>query len=217
MEGEKNLISLLSPKRPYIYFLVIYGVGAAGHLIPATRPLMILFTPFVLAGSTAAVLLFSVKEDGPRTWTWLGAAGAVTFVLEVVGVRTGLIFGHYRYGDVLGVKAMDVPLVIALNWSVILFGANILAGIISSNAAIRFAIAVVTVVGIDILIEPVAMKLGYWAWSGGTVPIRNYLAWFIISAFLSGAWVYTGVESRNRAAPFFLVLLAVYFGFLNLV
>ena len=35
---------------------------------------------------------------------------------EIIGVNTGLIFGSYNYGDSLGIKVMDVPILIGINW-----------------------------------------------------------------------------------------------------
>jgi putative membrane protein len=32
----------------------------------------------------------------------------------------------------------------------------------------------------DIILEPVAVKFGYWSW-GHNIPLQNYLAWFVIS------------------------------------
>lgn len=40
-------------------------------------------------------------------------------------------------------------------------------------------------VGLDVLIEPVAIDLSFWTWTNPTVPLSNYLAWFL-TAFLMG-------------------------------
>ncbi len=37
----------------------------------------------------------------------------------------------------------------------------------------------------DLLIEPVAIHLGYWSWTGGDIPIQNYLSWFVISLVMA--------------------------------
>ena len=37
----------------------------------------------------------------------------------------------------------------------------------------------------DIFMEPAAMKLGYWNWTSGSVPVQNYVAWFVIGFFFA--------------------------------
>ena len=39
-------------------------------------------------------------------------------------------------------------------------------------------------VGVDLLIEPVAIKLGYWSWAAVEIPFSNYAAWWIISLLI---------------------------------
>jgi uncharacterized membrane protein len=31
--------------------------------------------------------------------------------------------------------------------------------------------------------EPAAVKLGFWNWNGGHIPIHNYFSWFWTSLF----------------------------------
>jgi putative membrane protein len=50
---------------------------------------------------------------------------------------------------------------------------------IKSNLGIAFASACLLVL-LDILIEPVAIY-NFWSWNETIVPIKNYIAWFIIS------------------------------------
>jgi putative membrane protein len=105
--------------------------------------------------------------------------------LEVVGVKTGCIFGNYSYGDVLGLQVFNVPLIIGFNWVVIILGA---IGIASRIHKSSFQIALLTgtfAVLFDIMLEPVAIKLGYWKWEDGFIPLQNYYAWFGIAFFAS--------------------------------
>ena len=33
----------------------------------------------------------------------------------------------------------------------------------------------------DWLMEPIAVKLGYWQWASETIPVYNYICWFLCS------------------------------------
>ena len=48
--------------------------------------------------------------------------------VEVIGVRTGMLFGHYEYGTVFGPRVLGVPWLIGMNWFLVLSGAMALAG-----------------------------------------------------------------------------------------
>ena len=43
-------------------------------------------------------------------------AFSIGFLVEVIGVNYGIIFGNYTYGKVLGFKVLNVPLMIGVNW-----------------------------------------------------------------------------------------------------
>ena len=36
----------------------------------------------------------------------------------------------------------------------------------------------------DWVMEPVAVKLGYWQWENDRIPLYNYISWIIISTIL---------------------------------
>ena len=42
-------------------------------------------------------------------------------VVEVVGTSTGYLFGEYVYGTTLGLSFKNVPLVIGINWFIIIY------------------------------------------------------------------------------------------------
>lgn len=128
--------------------------------------------------------------------TWLTG-----FVAEWIGVHTGILFGYYQYGTTLGFKWLDIPLLIGCNWVIIMAGATSISHKILANrkpttndwqlAIISAAIATAA----DWLLEPIAIKLGYWNWQGGIIPLHNYVCWFGLSFLLSLAW------KRLKIAP----------------
>ncbi|MBK9354176.1 MAG: carotenoid biosynthesis protein [Bacteroidetes bacterium] len=44
----------------------------------------------------------------------------ITWIIEVVGVKSGQIFGPYYYGNALGLKILDTPPIIGMNWAMLL-------------------------------------------------------------------------------------------------
>ena len=163
----------------------MYSVGVVGHIIPSAKPLMIFLTPFTLLLTGSVTLYFSFQKGNTKLVVWGLIVYIITFSLEVIGVKTGYIFGSYYYGNVLGLQLFDVPLIIGFNWVVIILGAIGIASRIHKSA---FQIALLTgtfAVLFDLMLEPVAINLGYWKWQQGFIPLQNYYAWFGIAFFAS--------------------------------
>jgi len=146
---------------------------------------MISLTPLTLLLTGVVTLYSSFQKGNLKLIFWCLLVYTLTFSLEVAGVKTGYIFGSYYYGDVLGLKLLDVPLIIGFNWVVIILGAIGIASRIHKSALQIALLTGTFAVLFDIMLEPVAVKLGYWTWGGGFIPLQNYYAWFAISFFAS--------------------------------
>jgi putative membrane protein len=181
-------------------FGIFYGVGVVGHLLDATRPLMLRITPFflplmgLLALSTlVAVSLRGETRGAGRFWAWAGATLVATWALEVLGVHTGIVFGDYVYGRGLGAPLLGVPPIIGANWVLVCLGMLLwVTPTLEARRVPALAIALVAAAlatAFDWVMEPVAITLGYWSWGGGDIPLQNYLAWFLIALGASWSWL----------------------------
>ncbi len=189
---------------------LFYLVGIAGHQLPVTRPLMLLLTPYVLLGCGLAVFL-PLARGNRRLLLWSAAVFAVTFILEAAGVATGVVFGSYVYGEVLGLRLLEVPLIIGFNWLLVLIGAvEIARRVVRIPVLPAFAAGGIAVL-YDLLLEPVAIRYGYWAWEGVAVPLRNYAAWFLIALAAGLLARAMGVRTRGILAPGYLLIQSIFF------
>lgn len=149
------------------------------------------------------------------------------FGVELIGTRTGLLFGEYAYGDVLGVKVLGVPLIIGINWFIIIYccGTTILAiftkltsslpdtekpGPVLKMASVVSDGALLAVF-FDWIMEPVALALGYWIWIPADIPILNYVCWFLVSAFLLMIFQICKFEKQNKFAVNLLLIQLMFF------
>lgn len=119
-----------------------------------------------------------------------------SIIAESIGVKTGLIFGHYNYSDQLGLQWLDVPVAIGFAWVMIIAVSHAIAGGIvkpfKGQTAIKVPLYVVTggliAVVMDGIIDPVAYLVkGYWFWDGTGmyygIPLQNFLGWFLLASF----------------------------------
>ena len=64
----------------------------------------------------------------------------------------------------------------------------------------------------DWIMEPVAVKLGYWQWLGdGEIPLYNYICWFIISMMLLFVFHRLPLDKENKFAVNLLLIQAMFF------
>lgn len=167
------------------------------------------------------LLVWNHEPKNTGFYLFLALAWIVGFSIEVAGVASGKIFGVYAYGNIMGPKAYQVPLLIGINWAVVVYLGNELTGRYLGNTPllVRTSVAALIPTLLDVIIEPVAIQTGMWHWYGNMPPLQNYLAWYAVSWFLSLAcqrWI--GTEVRNPASPLLFILQVVFFlalGFLR--
>lgn len=139
------------------------------------------------------------------------------FFLEVFGTNTGYLFGNYHYGKTLGLQLFNVPVVIGINWLMVVYMAGNLVERLESSWVIKAVVGSVILVVLDYFIEPVAMHFDYWQWENGIVPETNYLCWFIISFLFLSLFSKIGFKDYNPMAGLLLFLQLFMFIALNRV
>ena len=63
----------------------------------------------------------------------------------------------------------------------------------------------------DWIMEPVAIKLGYWQWQGNAVPFYNYISWAIISVLLLAVFKKLNTGRRNIFAVHLFIIQVLFF------
>lgn len=192
-----------------LLLIVVYLVGIISVLLGHAQQLMLL-TPFNLLFA-AALMLFNAKGLNLNYILWFVVVGVAGFLVEWLGIETGLVFGSYAYGAGLGIKLFDVPLLIGVNWAVLVFSVAAISRGWKTNLWLRAAGAAFLMVLYDVLLEPVAISFDFWSWEDSQVPLQNYLAWWAI------AWVMLlGVNKfvpnrENFLAPYLLIIQSLFF------
>jgi putative membrane protein len=142
---------------------------------------------------------------------WAVLTFIVTFFLEALGTAAGAIFGEYQYGSTLGLHMLNVPVIIGINWILIILGMISWAErIFRQPVVIIFAAAFGTVL-FDFIMEPVAMRLDYWNWTGGFIPLQNYAAWWLISLVFAALYKVLRVSCRNPLPGAIVLMQTVFF------
>jgi putative membrane protein len=195
--------------------VVMFAVGFVGHSLPATLPWMLALTPWFLFSFGALAILPVALEGQAPFYIWAGTVLVATFVLEAAGTATGRIFGPYTYGSTLGPKLLRVPVVIAFNWVLVILGALILARRVTRSPVAAAFLGAGFAAGFDFLLEPSAMRLGYWSWAGvaspAGIPVQNYAAWFLIALAAGLPFGLLRIPARSRVPVAYFLIQAVFF------
>lgn len=191
---------------------ILYLVGIVGILLPIHTD-FILLTPLNLLVSVGLVLLHHGAWSR-NTVLYLIIAYAVGFGAELFGIQTGLLFGDYVYGPVLGPKLWGTPVMIGVNWLMLGYCAGVLGNALLNGSSfwLRGTLAALLMVGLDVMIEPVAMAYGFWSWEGDTVPLQNYVGWFAVAWPLELLFAYWHPTRRNKVGVALFFLQVAFFG-----
>lgn len=165
-----------------------------------------------------SVLLMAVSHEGDdrRFSILFGITFFLGYLVEVLGVKTGFPFGEYEYGTALGPRVLEVPVIIGVNWFLMVMGSGFLVQKWLSNKWIKILAAALIMVAVDVAIEAVAPKLNYWHWQGAEAPFMNYLGWFAVAVIMQFFFQRTVASHTNKLAVPYIITVAVFFITLNL-
>ncbi|WP_076428459.1 bisanhydrobacterioruberin hydratase [Haladaptatus litoreus] len=209
-EAEAKLSEIIRENR-FTIAVVFPLVGAllfvAGHeaWLPAwlaQNPFLIIFGTLVMRSPLVAGLL---PEIDRRAGIALVVLALYTYAIEFVGVTTGLPYGEFHYqlelGPMLfgtvpaGLPVFFFPLVLnSYLLCLLLLGPRV------NSRAARFIASLAVVLVIDLVLDPAAVALGFWAYDGGGayygVPVSNYLGW-MLSGTVAVGLVELGFDWRS--------------------
>jgi putative membrane protein len=176
-----------------------------------------------------AVLIFWTQEKVNLAFIiFCLAAYGIGFFSEWLGVNTGQIFGEYSYSKILGPGWQGVPYMIGIQWMVVVYCAGISMAMLHQKifqlqpegsqqfpkllmAVSMIADAALIALIFDWILEPVAMKLGYWSWKGGEVPWLNYASWWGVSALIMLFFYFLPFRKHNLFAVHLLMMQVMFF------
>ena len=219
---------------PFTKYQVATGIAILFHVIGLLG--ILFFDEHFFVQSTVfnlllmfVLLVWTQKEKNIFFLLFVVAAFVLGIGAEIVGVNTSALFGDYSYGNVLGYQFMKVPLIIGINWVVIIYccgisihtllmkAINRIAAETKTTAITLKAISVIVdgatlAVFFDWVMEPVARKLGFWQWGGdGSVPIYNYFCWLMVSNILLAVFHFSKFNKQNKFAVNLLLIQMMFF------
>lgn len=212
-----------------LFIVLLFHVsGAIGILFSPYKNWFIENTPLNLLLMTL-LLVITQKQKNTSFFLFFIIAFGIGFLAEFVGVNTGFLFGRYKYGNVLGIKYSGVPLLIGFNWFITIYCTGVIASnlynwsnkkLADADAQVKPAVQFISFIIdgallaalFDFIIEPVAVKLGFWQWLGdGSIPFYNYACWFFVSGLLLTVFRWLPFDKNNRLAVHLFIVQVLFF------
>lgn len=209
LSRKENLVGL--------YLIIIYTVGVVGLTLPLHQD-FVLLTPLNLLVSILIMLWFH------DTWNMRSIAVLLFsfvfgFLAEAYGTNYGVLFGNYNYGNVLGTKLWNTPLAAGMLWLIVTYGAGVLLNQLFPkwHFLMKTTIGALLLVLLDTFIEPVAIKLNFWQWQGGAIPLQNYIGWGIVGTIQLAIFHYFMPTQKNNIGILLFVVQYLFFIILNII
>ncbi len=148
-----------------------------------------------------------------------------SFLIEYLGVIFGYPFGNYYYTERIAPLLFGkVPIAIAFSWYIITINAYIVTKLIFRKLNNDLAVLIITsifILFIDILLEPFAAFYNqFWIWEKGSIPINNYISWWIMGflySYLANYLFKKEMRDLLNIHSKFLKLLSYYILMINIV
>ena len=171
-----------------ILLFILHLVGGVALSMDSVESIFLALTPFNLA-FTFGLLIWGNDDFSFNFFKVISVLFLIGFFVEVLGVYSGILFGEYHYGKTLGFQFLEVPLIIGVNWVLLVVSSFAVSSYFVSNSILKVILSSIIMVLLDLMIEPVAIRLDFWHWQAEVIPLQNYLMWFLVALLMN--WILT--------------------------
>jgi putative membrane protein len=202
LKGENKVILL---------FIIIYLVGIAGISIRFTSGFFTNLIPVIILLSLVACLIYHRPSFDKTTVIVFLIVVILSFFIEAAAVKYGFIFGSYSYGASLGLQVSGAPLIIGLNWLLLVYCTAAITEHLNQGIFLKVISASLLMLFYDFWLEISAPVLDMWSFDDGKIPVRNFVAWFSIAVFFHSLLKIARVKIVNKVAQRVFVIQTIFF------
>lgn len=139
--------------------IIFYVVGVIGFSIKYTYGLFIYLTPIVLLMSLGLLFYYDRNNITKKKILFYIFIYISSLLVEMFGVNTGILFGEYKYGIGLGIKVVDTPILIGINWVLMIYITSSIFTKLRPNFLSQVIIPSGLMISYDIIMERAAPKM----------------------------------------------------------
>lgn len=196
-------------KNHYIIFFIITAFLTIGafFMVNVEMP------PWAYVVSGLNIVLFAA----PAMWAtikWLGwknglillfLLGIYATLIETFAITTGFPYGNFIYSDLLGFRLFNlVPWTVAFAWTPLMLAAYTITARFDFKLWLRIVMIAVFLLMFDMVLDPGAVYMKFWTYSGGGffygVPLSNFAGW-ILSGLIGAGIIEFLIGKFNPILP----------------
>ena len=200
----KNKISIS------IFIIWLFNISGILGILSTYSDWFLKLTPINLS-MYVILILWNIDDFSKKVLVAFSIPFVIGFLTEFLGVNFGLIFGSYSYGDNLGLKIAGVPLMICLNWAVLTIITADLSSILHNNTVVQSLLGGFIMMLLDIMIEVSAPRFDFWEFENSIIPIKNYIAWFVIGSIAHYLYRQTNIKTNKKLSIHIFVAITIFF------
>lgn len=197
-----------------VILFIFHVVGVVG-LSSDYQDLFLRLTPLNLLLSLG-LFIWANNDFSVQFYKVVAILFALGFLVEVIGVSTGVLFGEYTYGATLGFKLFETPLMIGVNWILLSLASFGVSSFFLKKQLPIILLSTLLMVLMDVLIEPIAISLDFWTWALGDIPLQNYVMWFFVSFIMNAIMSFNRLKIDYRISFGLLLSQILFFTLLSL-
>ncbi|GAC1543632.1 MAG: hypothetical protein NVS2B7_17480 [Herpetosiphon sp.] len=128
--------------------------------------------------------ILCLRHAWQRGWSLISELVAGMLYGVLLEYATIQAFHSYTYGRFLVMIGGAVPLCIGVSWGIIIYTAMVTSDLRVRSWQVRPWVDALLALLIDLSMDAVAIRLGFWAWGMPGpwfgVPLGNFYGWFIV-------------------------------------
>lgn len=164
----------------------------------------------VLLASFIVLLCFHKKWSREFVIAMLLIGGS-GFLLEVLAVKTGYVYGYFLFGPALGYRFWETPVLLAAIWAGNIYSSRQIAAMVANDTFVVSLVSAALVTLLLFFMEPFAVREGMWSWNGPSIPRHRYIGVFIATLVFQYIFSKSVKLSANKLAlPAYLVQLGFF-------
>ena len=100
---------------------------------------------------------------------------------------------------------------ICVNWAVLTIITADLSSILHNNTVVQSLLGGFIMMLLDIMIEVSAPRFDFWEFENSIIPIKNYIAWFVIGSIAHYLYRQTNIKTNKKLSIHIFVAITIFF------
>lgn len=197
--------------------IIFYLVGIIGFSINYTHMLFTYLSPIILILTLCLLFYYDRKATDRKRIIFFSFVFISSYIIEMIGVNTGLLFGKYQYHHGLGIKLFETPILIGINWILMIYITSSIFTKLKYGFISQIIIPSSLMLIYDIIMERAAPKMEMWSWADNIIPIQNFIMWGLLAFVFHSIKYLLKIEIKNKMALPIYIAQIILFIFIILI